>query len=213
MESALRSDQMNNEGIQPGIWYYGLALLIAITGFAAFVGSIYSGISHVESSLPQMLAPGEEDFNLSEPGEYTVFYEDKSYFRGKLYSTNELISGLAVNVRERATGIDLATYPAKSYITYSLGGRSGRSAMAFRVDRAGVYQVIASYEESNGPEVVLAIGRGMIEGLFSSVLTSLAVLFGSIAIAVAVAFITYTRRKKALDRKKEEDRQIRGLSR
>ncbi len=204
---------MNNEDIEPGIWYYGLALLIAVMGFAAFAGSIYSGISHVESSLPQMLAPGVADFDLSEPGEYTVFCEDKSYFKDKLYSTNEPISGLVVHVRERATGLDLATYPAKSVITYSVGGRSGRSAMAFRVERGGVYQVNASYEESDGPEVVLAIGKGILEGLFSSILTSLAVLFGSIAIAVAVAFITYTRRKKALDRKKEEDRQIRGLSR
>jgi hypothetical protein len=204
--------KMNSNNVQPGIWYYGLAVLIIFIGFAAFAGSIYSGITDAESSLLQMLAPGVEDLFLSEPGEYTVFYENSSYFGGKFYSTDEPISGLEVNVREKATGQYLATYPAKSDFTYNLGGRSGRSIMAFSVERAGIYQVNASYSERNGPQAVLAIGKGMVEGLFSSILISLAALFGSIAIAAVITFVTYSRRKKAFLRLKEEERKIKGLS-
>jgi hypothetical protein len=203
---------MNSNNVQPGIWYYGLAVLIIFIGFAAFAGSIYDGITNAERGLLQMLVPGESDLFLREPGEYTVFYENNSRFGGKFYSTGEPISGLEVNVREKATGQYLATYPAKSDFTYNLGGRSGRSIMAFSVERAGIYQVNTSYSERNGPHAVLAVGKGMVEGLFSSILISLAALFGSIAIAAAITFVTYSRRKKAFLTLKEEERQIKGFA-
>lgn len=203
---------MNENNVSPSIWYYGLAVLIIIIGFALFAGSIFAGIADAESSLLQMLAPGGTDLFLREPGEYTVFYENNSRFGGKFYSTHEPISGLMVNVREKATGFDMATYPPKSEFTYNLGGRSGRSIMAFEIERAGIYLVNASYSDGKGPQAVLAIGKGMVEALFSSILISLVALFGSIAIAAVISFVTYSRRKKAFQRIKEEERQIRGFA-
>lgn len=203
---------MSNNNVQPGIWYYGLAVLIIFSGFAAFAMFIYSGITDAESSLLQMTAPGGADLFLSVPGEYIIFYENNSYFNGRFYSTGEPISGLEVSVREKATGLDLTTYSPKSDFTYSLGGRSGRSIMSFSIERAGIYQINASYSERDGPEAVLAIGKGMIEGLFSSILISLAALFGSIAIAGVITVVTYSRRKKAFLKLKEEERQMRGFS-
>jgi len=203
---------MNSNNVQPGISYYGLAVLIILIGFAAFAGSIYSGISNAQSGLLQMLVPGESDLYLPEQGEYTIFYENNSYYGGKFYSTSEPISGLEVHVREKATGQYLATYPSKSDFNYNLGGRSGRSIMAFKIERAGIYQINASYSEREGPQAVLAIGKGMVEGLFSSILISLVALFGSIAIAAVITFVTYSRRKKAFLRLKEEERQIKGFA-
>jgi hypothetical protein len=60
--------------------------------------------------------------------------------------------------------------------------------------------------------VVLAVGKGIVEGIFSSILTSLAALLGSIAVAAIISFVTYTRRKKALDQKKEDEQLIRGAT-
>ena len=204
---------MDRNNVQPGIWYYGLAVLVIVLGFAAFAGSIYSGITDAESGLLQIAAPGGAELNLSEPGEYIIFYENNSYLDGKFYSTGEQISGLEVHVREKATGLDVATYPAKSSLTYSLGSRSGRSIMAFKVERAGDYQVNASYSGKEGPRIVLAIGKGMIEGIFSSIMISMAALFGSIAIAAVITFVTYRRRKKAFQKQEEEERLMMGIAR
>jgi len=203
---------MNSNNVQPGIWYYGLAVLIIVLGFAAFAGSIYSGISDAQSGLLQMVAPGGADLFLREPGEYIIFYENNSFMDGKFYSTSEQIPGLEIHVREKATGLDLATYPAKSSFTYSLGSRRGRSIMAFTTLHAGIYQVNASYSGRDGPKVVLAIGKGMVEGLFSSIMISLAALFGSIVIAAVITFVTYRRRKKAFLELEEEERLMRGIS-
>jgi len=93
-----------------------------------------------------------------------------------------------------------------------MDSRSGRSIMAFTAPRAGIYQVNTSYSGSAGPEVVLAIGKGIVEGMFSSIILSLAALFGSIAIAAAISFVTYSGRKKAILKQEEEERLIRGAS-
>jgi hypothetical protein len=202
---------MISNNVQPSIWYYGLAVLIIFIGFAAFAGSIYYGISDAGSGLMQIVAPASVDLNLSEPGEYIIFYENNSYINGKFYSTGDQIPGLEIRVREKATGLDLATYPAKGSFTYSLDNRNGRSILAFTAPRAGIYQVNASYSGSAGPEVVLAIGKGVIEGMLSSFIISMAALFGSIAIAAVISYVTYIRRKKALLKFEEEERIMRGV--
>ena len=122
---------MNSNSVHPSIWYYGLAVLIIFIGFAVFSGSIYYGISDAGSGLMQIVAPASVDLNLSETGEYIIFYENNSFINGRFYSTGDQIPGLEIRVREKATGLDLATYPAKGSFTYSLDNRNGRSIMAF----------------------------------------------------------------------------------
>jgi hypothetical protein len=203
---------MNNSDIQPSIWYYGLAILIIIVGFIAFAGFIFTSVSDMGESLMQVEVPGSADLDLEEPGEYTIFYENQTYFNGKFYSTDEQIPSLQINVSEIATGSYLKTYPSPGSFTYDFGSRSGRAITSFKVDRPGNYRINASYSEGPGPDVVLAVGKGIVEGIFSSILTSLAALLGSIAVAAIISFVTYTRRKKALTQKNEEERLMRGAT-
>ncbi len=200
---------MQSNDISPSLWYYALAVLIVVSGFAAFAGLLYSGISGSVEGLMQIKAPGNAELNLSGSGEWTVFYENNSYFDGKVYSTGEEISGLEIQVREKATGLDLAVYPAKVSHSYSLGSRSGRSILAFQAERAGLHQINSSYSGPMGPEIILAVGKGMAEGLFSSIALSMALLFGSIVLASIVAYSTFSRRKRAFLKREEEERLMR----
>ena len=163
---------MNGSNVQPSIWYYGLAVLIIIIGFLAFAGFIFSGISSIESGLMQMTAPGNAELDLKEPGEYTIFYESQSYFNGSVYNTAEQIPALQIRVSEKASGQTLATYPATGS-TYSMGSRTGRSIMAFKVERPGVYWINTSYPKEPGPEVVLAVGKGFVEGIFYFIIVAM----------------------------------------
>lgn len=201
---------MKSNEISPGLWYYALSVLILILGFAAFAGLLYSGISESASGLMQIRAPGNADLNLSECGEYTIFYENNSYFDGKIYRSGEEISGLEIRVREKATGLDLPVHPANASYSYSLGGRSGRSILAFRAERAGVHQLNSSYSGAAGPSVVLAIGKGMAEGLLSTIAISIAALLGSILLAAIVAYYTFSRRKKAFLKREDDEELMRG---
>ena len=203
---------MKGNDVSPSLWFYALAIFIVLSGFAGFAGLLYTGISDSVSGLMQIIAPGNAELNLSLSGEWTVFYENSSYFDGKIYSTGEEISGLEVRVREKATGLDLAVYPANVSFSYSLGSRSGRSILAFRAPRAGVYQFNSSYPGRGSPEIVLAVGKGMAEGLFSSIALSMALLFGSILLAAIVAYYTFSRRKRAFLKREEEERLMGGDS-
>lgn len=200
---------MNND-VTPPIWHYGISLLIIVLGFAAFAGLIYSGIADMQSDLVQILVPSDEKLNWEKPGEYTVFYENNSMVNGKYYSTAEEYPDLHLSVMEISTGEYLRVYPAKESLTYSMGGRSGRSIMAFDVVRPGAYEVKTTYSGSTGSEIVLAIGTGIKEGLFSTVLLSFAVILGSIVLAAVIAYSTYRKREKALSRKESEERIIKG---
>jgi hypothetical protein len=198
--------------IRQDVWRYFLAVMIVIAGFGFFTYYIINGISDVGSDTVQVVVPGGADLDLSKVGEYTVFYESRSFANGKFYSTGEQINGLQIRVVENATGRILAVYPPSANFRYSLGSRTGQSVMAFQVDRPGVYRINASYASGRGPEVVLAVGSGFGWRIMSLVLSSLAIVFGSIAIAAIIAVTTYLGRKKAIARQKEEERIIRGLS-
>ncbi|RQW79614.1 MAG: hypothetical protein EHM14_08035 [Methanothrix sp.] len=197
--------------IRLDIWRYALAVLIVIAGFGLFAYYIFNSVSGAGGDLVQVVVPGGADLDLKETGEYTVFYESRSFADGKFFNTGEQINGLQINVVQKATGRELAVYPPSGSFRYSLGSRIGQSIMAFQVDRPGVYRIEASYVSGSGPEVVLAVGSGFAWKIFSLVLSSLAIAFGSIAFAAIIAITTYRGRIKAIARQKEEERIIRGL--
>ncbi len=93
--------------------------------------------------------------------------------------------------------------------SYSLGSRSGRSILAFQAERAGLYQINSSYSARIGPEIILSVGKGMAEGLISSIAISMALLFGSIVLASIVAYYTFSRRKRAFLKREEDERMMR----
>ncbi len=190
---------MDTRNVQPSIWYYGLAVLIIIVGFVAFAGYLFSAVSSIESGMMQMAAPGNAELDLKEPGEYTIFYESQSYFNGSVYNTAGQIPGLQISVSEKASGQTLATYTATG-TTYSMGSRTGQSITAFNVERPGIYWINTTYPKAPGPEVVLAVGRGFVEGIFYLVIVAMLILFGSIVIAAIITIVTYTRRRKAFCR-------------
>ena len=201
---------MDDRNVQPSVWYYGLAVLIIILGFVAFAEYLFAGVSSTESGLMQLTAPGSAELNLKVPGEYTIFYESQSYFNGSVYNTGgQMPGGLKIIVSEKASGETLATYTATG-TTYSMGGRSGQSITTFKVERPGLYWINTSYAKVPGPEVVLAVGKGFVEGIFHLITVAMLLLFGSIAIAAVITFVTYTRRKKAFLLQKEEEKMIRG---
>lgn len=196
---------MNNRDISPSVWRYGLALLIVFVGFAVFAWYLFSGISSTIGGLTQVAAPGEAELNLSGPGEYTIFYENSSYFDGVLYETSEKMPGLQIEVVEKASGLKLQTYPSPSSSSYSVGGRSGHSVMAFRAEAAGLHVINASYPSEPGPKVVLAVGKGILEDMLGLIMISLALILGTLLIAAVITYTTYKGRKKAFEAKDKKE--------
>jgi hypothetical protein len=70
--------------------------------------------------------------------------------------------------------------------------------LEFTIEKPGLYELSAWYPEGQeGPEVVLAIGRGFTGKLMRTVLGGLAILFGSLIVGVTIAVKTFLKRRKA----------------
>ena len=186
----------------PSRWYYAVAAAVFLAGCGSVAFVLIGHVERLRSSLVQIVAPGEKELNLTQPGDYTVFYEHESVVNGRAYSTGERLSGLECQLVLPGSGSAIALTAPGMSTTYLFGGRSGRSIFGFRIGRSGDYLFSCRYAGGRaGPEVVLAIGRDFGGRVFTLRAQALAVLIGSLAAAVAIAAVTAVRREKAKKQK------------
>jgi len=189
--------QMDDARTTPSRGYYVLAGVVFVAGWVLFAGFLFKRLSGLGATLQQVVAPGETDLTLREPGNYTIFYEYHSVVGDKVYSTDESLSGLRCLLVSKANNSKIELSPSSMNSTYELGGRSGRSIFDFKIDQPGVYAISAGYPpDQQGPEVVLAVGKGFTTGLFATIFGALALVFGSMGIAVAITLVTLLKRSK-----------------
>ena len=156
-----------------GVWTSALLLV-----------SAWEEISDVGKSFSRMLAPGEKTIRLEAAGPYTVFFENKGEFEGRVYLAPEgAVAGLELTIEEANTGEKIPVRLARSKGTYSLGSREGTSIMEFSAPRPGEYRFKAKVPEGWGKPLpfVLAVGQGFLKGIFAVV----AKIFALVLILIA----------------------------
>lgn len=196
---------MNGHETGPTRLYYALAALVFVAGWVLFALFLFKNLSGLSSKLQQVVVPGKAELNLAQAGTYTIYYEYESVVGSKLYSTGRSLSGLECAVTAKATGANVPVSSTTVSSHYSLGSRSGFGVFDFTIDRPGIYVLSAQYAEGHeGPEVVLAVGQGFTTGILTTVFGGLAIVFGSMGLAVALAIYTalkrYQAQKRAPDR-------------
>jgi hypothetical protein len=196
---------MNGEQVGPSRGYYALAAVVFVGGWVFFGIFLFKNLSGLADQLQQVVVPGKFQLNLPSPGKYTIYYEYESVVGSKVYSTGRNFSGLEVTLAAGATGDQIALSRTSVDSRYSMGGRSGAAVFDFTIDRPGAYELAAHYPEGEeGPEVVLAVGQGFAGRILTTVFGALGIVFGSMALAVALAVITAVRRHNA--KKRAQDR-------
>jgi hypothetical protein len=170
-----------------------------LLGMGLFGYTLFHGITHATDSLTQVVVPGTAELALHR-GTYTVFLEEESEVNGKIYSTTQPVDGLACRVISAQNGSAIAVRRANNSTTYSVGGRSGHSVLEFPINQDGNYTFTCDYgENAPGPEVVVAVGSGVGEAIWRTVLGALAAFFGGGAaglIPVVIVIIMRERQKK-----------------
>lgn len=181
----------------PSRWWYVVAAVVVFAGFAGMADFLLPRLTKLTDALIQVVAPGETKLSLKEPGTYTVFHEERSVVDGRLYQS-QTISGLRVTVQSAATGQEIPVLPAAFNETYSLGSRSGASAFTFEIAEPGSYRLVAAYDDGRSePRVALAIGHNFLSSLMLTILGSLAIVFGAIALAIIIVIVVWQRRSAA----------------
>jgi hypothetical protein len=137
----------------------------------------------------QIVVPGSSDITLPQPGEYTIFYEYRSMVDNRIYSTDQDIPAIIVNIVSTDTGDEIALTTPSTSSTYTIGGRSGIGLFDFSIDKPGIYEISASYPAARGQqevqtqEIVLAvIHSSIMDHIFGTIM-------GTVAGAMAIVFV------------------------
>jgi hypothetical protein len=188
--------------IRPSKMFYALGIAFMLVGLGGCVYTVFHGIFHITDKLTQISMPGEKNLVLLPDSTYTIFLERQSVMGGRIYSTEENLTGLTCHVSSLASGNQLRIYRPTGSTTYNVGGRSGRSVLAFDTKEAGTYHFLCDYEPgSTGPQVVLAVGTGIMEDIIRIVFVCNAwmILAGGVgAILLVLVFMRRERYKKTL---------------
>ncbi len=186
---------MNKDGSIPSKLLYAVSGVIFIIGIVLFVVVLVTGtLSSVNSLDNQVLVPGTRTIELKEPGDYNIYFEYKSVVDGRVFETST-INGLVCKLKNTESGEYIKLENSIANSRYSVNGREGQSLFSFTIDKAGTYEIDASYESGEGEEAVLAIGKGFGMKLLSTIFICFAILFVTIAGAVILFVYTYKKRK------------------
>jgi hypothetical protein len=159
----------------------------------------------------QIVVPGSSDITLPQPGEYTIFYEYRSMVDNRIYSTDQDIPGIMVNIVSKDTADEIPLSTPSTSSTYTIGGRSGIGLFDFSIDKPGIYEISASYPATNGQqeeqtqEIVLAvIHNSVMDHIFGSIMGTvagaMAIVLVPFAAGIAFIIITFLKRRKARTR-------------
>ena len=120
----------------------GLAALVVLAGLFIFGWTIFSAISEIGDGLTRIEAPGTSELNLQEVGDYTIYYENRSFLDGRFYSAGEGVPpGLVIEVVDLTSGEGVDLRPPAGEVTYDFAGRSGSSIATFEVQRPGTFRI------------------------------------------------------------------------
>jgi hypothetical protein len=184
--------------LRPSLWHclWGAPLLLA--GIGLFVYILFHGITHATDSLTQVVVPGTAELQLQR-GLYTVFLEEESVVNGKVYSTTQPVDGLACHVSSIQNGSAIAVSRPGMNTTYSVGGRSGHSVLEFSIQQNGRYRFACGYgENATGPDIVLAVGSGVGEALWNTIVGGFAAFFGALAAGLVPVLIVVIMRRREM---------------
>lgn len=176
------------------LWFV-VAAVIGIGGFVVAGFNLFSGLGEFEGRMKQVVMPGSVTLDLSEAGVYTIFHERRSVVDGRSYSSDGM-AGLRLSVFG-ADGTELNLKPF-SGSTYTFGGREGRSLYTFEVKAPGQYRIAGTLPDGRTePKIVLALGPGVLGGMFKMIGLSIALAIGGVAVAALIVILTVIGRGKA----------------
>ncbi|HEY7472260.1 MAG TPA: hypothetical protein VIE68_07935 [Gemmatimonadota bacterium] len=179
----------------PGRKGYALAALVLIAGLAACGAFLFLRLRDLGAGIEQVVVPGVAELELEDAGGYTIYHETGATVDGRYYASRD-VAGLAVTV----TGPDgrpIEVRAPGATTSYAFGGREGRSILAFEVERPGTYLLTGDYPGGEGSAVVLGVAHGFGRRLATTIAGTLALAFGSGALAVGLAAVTFVRRYRA----------------
>ncbi|NDI33937.1 hypothetical protein [Chengkuizengella sediminis] len=182
-------------------WYIGIiaAIIVLILGIVITVLNV-SYLFKIDS-FPTVIVPGENEVELEQPGDYTIFYEyeinqiDIGFFEMKsTHKYNYVIDKIKVSVIDLETRNEVKLRPQQNS-TYSLNDVEASSLYDFTIESSGSFRIITSTENLPHNVIKLTVVHNFL-GSILSVFVSIGITFLVTTILVAISIFIRLRSKK-----------------
>ncbi len=169
------------------IWPYLLAGGVFVLGIIFMIYQVFAIVDDFSASDLRFIAPQSEVVLQLEPGEYTVYYEYKTYFEEVYYDTGNSINGLKLKIKNTLSNEEVKVKNSTFSSSYTNSDGSGVSVLDFEIKKSGEFKISSSFTDSEHEKVILSIGKTMAWNFINSVFGIFAILIGSMLLSVLIA--------------------------
>jgi hypothetical protein len=185
---------------RPSRAYYALAVLPGVLAVVAFFWILFASLRSLTTNLTRVVFPGENSVQLTHIGLQTVFYEYESHAGNRSFHTSSDLEKMHCTLVNPVTGVNVPLRTPRAHTTYTLTGHySGYSVLEFRLERPGEYDFTCNYtDQSEGQQVVFAVGPDNTGDIFKMVFVEIFVLFLGLGAGAAAIALVYRKRNLSL---------------
>jgi hypothetical protein len=186
--------------IRPSKVWYVVGVLLIVAGIAGGIGLFVGGLvstSRTVDGFGRFVAPASKSLKFQRAGTYTIFYEYRGEVCGEptdcvtIEAPETPPSSLTIRLTDAAGRSLPVDRSGDSDVTFSFGGRAGRSVASVDIPAAGEYVI----EVSGGAQRYgIAIGRGVLGTLVRWILGGIAAGVVGVVVGVVLLIVTGVRR-------------------
>jgi len=181
------------------VWYFVGVLLIVggiVGGIGLFVGGLVS-TSRTVDGFGRFVAPASKSLKFQRSGTYTIFYEYRGEVCGEpsgcvtIEAPETPPSSLTIRLTDAAGRTVAVDRSSTTDLSFSVGGRAGRSVASVDIPAAGEYVIEVS---GDGGRFAIAVGRGVLGTLVRWILGGIAAGVVGVVVGIVLLIVTGVRR-------------------
>lgn len=164
---------MSHRHFGPSRLYYVLAVAGLVGSFFALRLLLERRMEEITADLTHGAVPGAIHLSLPAAGQYAVYLEYQGVLGNELFLTGKDLGALQCTVVS-ATGEAVPVREPLWPVPYHHDSRQGLQVLEFEVPGPGTYTLQGAYPSGKvGPQLLLAVGEGLLGNLSGSLLGSL----------------------------------------
>ena len=173
--------QLAHRHFGPSRLYYALALAGLLASFFSLRLLLERRMEEITADLSHGTVPGAIQLALPAAGQYAVYLEHQGVLDHQLFLTGKDLGALECTVVS-AAGQAVPLREPLWQVPYQRDSSQGLQVLEFEIPEAGTYTLQGAYPSGTaGPQLLLAVGEGLLGGLSGTIL-------GALALALLPAF-------------------------
>ncbi|MFS1513795.1 hypothetical protein VQL36_15325 [Chengkuizengella sp. SCS-71B] len=187
-------------------WYIGIIVAIIVLIVGILITAFNVNYLFKTENFPYVFVPGENDLELEQPGEYTIFYEyeidqlDIGIFEMKrTLKYNHVIDQIKVSVIDLETRNEMLLTPQQS-LTYSMNDVEASSLYDFTIESSGSFRINTDTESLPHDVIKLTVVHDFLGSIISVFVSmGITILVSTLLVTISI-FIRFRSKRRRVNR-------------